>query len=299
MAQIINGLVYAGQLKQLIAQELVELGLHSKPRLAIIQVADNPASEVYVRTKIKQAEEVGITAHPLHFPESVSQDHVLKLIDTLNADPNVHGIIVQLPLPDHLDPLAIVNRIRADKDVDGLSLTNAGRLSMGLDCLVPCTPLGCVIMLEKVAKSLAGQHAAIIGRSNLVGKPLAQMLLQKNCTVSILHSKTKNPELLTRQADILISAVGSPQLVKAHWVKPGAIVLDVGTSRFDNGKLVGDVDYDAVEPVAGFITPVPGGVGPMTVACLLLNTVLAMAKQKNLSLKHLPLNPLRDDICLS
>jgi len=299
MAQIINGLVYAGQLKQLIAQELVELGLNSKPRLAIVQVADNPASEVYVRTKIKQAEEVGITAHPMHFPESVSQDHVLKLIDTLNADPNVHGIIVQLPLPKHLDPLAIVNRIRDDKDVDGLSLTNAGRLSMGLDCLVPCTPLGCIIMLEKVTKSLVGQHAVIIGRSNLVGKPLAQMLLQKNCTVSILHSKTRNPELLTRQADIMISAVGSPQLVKAHWVKPGAIVLDVGTSRFDNGKLVGDVDYDAVEPVAGFITPVPGGVGPMTVACLLLNTVLAMAKQKNLSLNHLPLNPLRDDICLS
>jgi methylenetetrahydrofolate dehydrogenase (NADP+)/methenyltetrahydrofolate cyclohydrolase len=169
---------------------------------------------------------------------------------------------------------------------------------MGLKCLVPCTPLGCLILLEQLFDSLAGKHVVVLGRSNLVGKPLVQLLLQKNCTVSILHSKTENPEDLSRQADILITAVGSPQLVKAPWVKPGAVILDVGINRLDNGMLVGDVDFDSVEKVAGYITPVPGGVGPMTVACLLLNTTLAMAQQHNLQLKYLPTNPLRDSLCL-
>jgi methylenetetrahydrofolate dehydrogenase (NADP+) / methenyltetrahydrofolate cyclohydrolase len=296
MLEIIDGRACARQLKELIVRELAELSNVDKPKLAIVQIADNPASEVYVRAKVKQAEEVGLAAYPLHFPESITQDHLLKLIDSLNADDEVHGMIVQLPLPKHLDPLAIVNRIRPDKDVDGLSVMNVGRLSMGLDCLVPCTPLGCLILLERLFDSLQGMHAVIVGRSNLVGKPLAQLLLQKNCTVTILHSKSNNPELITRQADILISAVGLPQFIKAGWIKPGAVVLDVGINRLENGMLVGDVDFDSAQPVAGYLSPVPGGVGPMTVACLLLNTVIAMAKQKGIVLKHLPLNPLREPL---
>lgn len=296
MVQIIDGRACARRLKQLIVQELAELSNNSKPTLAIIQIADNPASAVYVRAKIKQAEQTGVSAHALHMPESVTQDHVMHMIDSLNADENVHGIIVQLPLPKHLDPLAIVNRIRPDKDVDGLSVTNAGKLSMGMDCLVPCTPLGCLILLENLLDDLSGKSVAIVGRSNLVGKPLAQLLLQKDCTVSILHSKTLNPERITSTADIVISAVGSPQFIKDTWLKPGAIVLDVGINRLENGMLVGDVDFNSVEHTAGYLSPVPGGVGPMTVACLLLNTVIAMAKQHDIPLKFLPLNPLRGSI---
>lgn len=299
MVQIIDGKAYAQQLKQLIMRELTELGLVVKPKLVIVQVADNPASAVYVRAKMKQAEEVGISAHPLHFPESVTQAHLLQLIDTLNADPSINGIIVQLPLPSHMDPLVIANRIRPDKDVDGLSVTNAGRLSMGLECLVPCTPLGCIIMLEQLFETLQGKHAVVLGRSNLVGKPISQLLLRKDCTVSIVHSKTENPEKLTSQADIIIAAVGSPRLVKAEWIKPGAAVLDVGINRSGEEMLVGDVDFDSAQQVAGYVSPVPGGVGPMTVACLLLNTVLAMAKQNNIQLKHLPSNPIVEKLCLS
>ncbi len=297
MAHLIDGRACARQIKHLIAQELAELSQFGKPGLAIVQIADNPASKVYVRAKIKQAEEVGLSAHTLHFPESVTQEHVLALIDTLNGDASINGIIVQLPLPAHLDPLVVVNRIRSDKDVDGLSVINAGRLSMGLDGFVPCTPLGCLILLQRLFESLEGKHAAIIGRSNLVGKPLAQLLLSKNCTVSILHSKTVHPEELTRQADIVISAVGKPQLVTGDWIKPGAVVLDVGINRLGENMLVGDVDFNSVGPIAGYLTPVPGGVGPMTVACLLLNTVLAMAKQNNLKLKYLPSNPVDGVLC--
>jgi methylenetetrahydrofolate dehydrogenase (NADP+)/methenyltetrahydrofolate cyclohydrolase len=191
MVKIIDGRACARQLKKLIVKELTELGPSHVPRLAIVQIADNPASAVYVRAKIKQAVEEGISASVLHFPETTTQDHLLKLIDSLNADANIHGIIVQLPLPKHIDPLVVVNRIRTDKDVDGLSLVNVGRLSMGLKCLVPCTPLGCLILLEQLFDSLAGKHVVVLGRSNLVGKPLVQLLLQKNCTVSILHSKSR------------------------------------------------------------------------------------------------------------
>jgi methylenetetrahydrofolate dehydrogenase (NADP+)/methenyltetrahydrofolate cyclohydrolase len=297
MMNIIDGRACARQLKQLIMQELTELRIVGKPRLAIIQIADNPASQVYVGAKTKQAEEVGVSAHPMHFPASITQDHLLKLIDSLNGDAQVHGIIVQLPLPPHLDPMIILNRIRADKDVDGLSVMNVGRLSMGIDCLVPCTPLGCIILLEQLFQTLEGKHAVILGRSNLVGKPLAQLLLQKDCSVSILHSKTKNPQQLTRQADILISAVGKPEFITTDWIKPGAVILDVGINRMDNGMLVGDVDFNSMEKVAGYVTPVPGGVGPMTVACLLLNTVIAMAKQEGIELKRLPLNPLQGTLC--
>lgn len=291
MAHLIDGRAHARRIKDLIVRELSELSHVGKPSLAIVQIADNPASKVYVRAKIKQAEEIGLSARTIHFPESVTQEHILSLIDRLNSDPDVHGIIVQLPLPVHLDPLEIVNRIRSDKDVDGLSVINAGRLSMGQDCLIPCTPLGCVMLLQDLPQSLSGQHVVIIGRSNLVGKPLAQLLLQQNCTVTMAHSRTQNLSELTRQADILVAAVGVPELVKGDWIKPGAVVLDVGINRLNNGMLVGDVEFDTVSPVAGYLTPVPGGVGPMTVACLLLNTVLAMARQHKISLKHLSMQP--------
>lgn len=297
MAHLIDGRAYARKIKDLIARELPELSYIGKPRLAIVQIADNPASKVYVRAKVKQAEELGLDAHPIHFPESVTQSHLLSLIDTLNSDASIHGIIVQLPLPKHLDPLVVVNRIRPDKDVDGLSVMNSGRLSMGLDCLIPCTPLGCLILLQDLFPSLDGKHAVIFGRSNLVGKPLAQLLLKKNCTVTLAHSRTQNPQDLARQADILVAAVGVPQLIKGEWVKPGATVLDVGINRLDNGMLVGDVDFDTVSPVAGHLTPVPGGVGPMTVACLLLNTVLAMARQNQLDLKYVPMRPENGVVC--
>lgn len=299
MVQIIDGRACARQLKKLIKQELGELSKPLIPRLAIIQIANNPASEVYVRAKIKQAEEIGISAYALRFSDTISQDNVIKLIETLNTDDSVNGMIVQLPLPDHLDSATILNKISPHKDVDGLSVMNVGKLSMGLDCLVPCTPLGCLILLESKFGDLTGKKAAIIGRSNLVGKPLAQLLLQKNCSVSVVHSKSENPEGITRDADIVISAVGKPNFVTDKWIKSGSILIDVGINRLDNGMLVGDIDFNSVEHKAGYLTPVPGGVGPMTVACLLLNTVIAMAKQNGLRLKYLPANPLVEKICLS
>lgn len=298
MTKIIDGKACAQQLKQLLARELAQLSTPVKPHLAILQVADNLASTVYVKAKIQQAKAIGMATQLLHFPESVTYEEISQAIDTLNKNPEVHGIIVQLPLPSHLQALNILNQIIPEKDVDGLSVTNAGKLSMGLECLVPCTPLGCLILLEQLFPTLDGRHVVIIGRSNLVGKPLAQLLLQKNCTVSILHSKSVNPEQIAKQADILISAAGVQGLVKEDWVKPGATVIDVGIHRLDDGTLAGDVDFASVQNVAGNITPVPGGVGPMTVACLLFNTLIAMARQNHLGLKYLPLNPLKDPLCL-
>lgn len=266
MVQIIDGRACARALKKRIKQELGELSKPLTPRLAIIQIANNPASEVYVRAKIKQAEEIGISAYALRFSDSISQESIIKLIENLNMDDSVNGIIVQLPLPSNLDSLSILNKISPQKDVDGLSVLNVGRLSMGLECLIPCTPLGCLILLESKFGDLTGKRVAIVGRSNLVGKPLAQLLLQKNCSVSIVHSKSENPEQITRDADIIISAVGRPNLINSQWIKPGSILIDVGINRLDNGMLVGDVDFNSVENHAGYITPVPGGVGPMTVA---------------------------------
>ncbi|MBP6986080.1 MAG: bifunctional 5,10-methylenetetrahydrofolate dehydrogenase/5,10-methenyltetrahydrofolate cyclohydrolase [Alphaproteobacteria bacterium] len=292
MGQILDGKHYAQKLKDKIKLEIEGMEPGCRPRLAIIQVADNPASTVYVQAKINQAAEVGIDAKLYHFSSSPSQADVEKTIDTLNQDPNTHGIIVQLPLPQDWDSQSILNQIHPDKDVDGLTETNVGRLSMGLNCLVPCTPLGCLILMQQLYKNLDGKNVVVVGRSNLVGKPLAQLFLKQNCTVTILHSKSVNPEKIASQADILIVAAGSLHLVHGNWVKPGAVVLDVGIHRLSTGKLAGDVDFESVLPIASYLTPVPGGIGPMTVACLLLNTTLAMAKQKKLSLKNLNGSPL-------
>lgn len=249
-----------------------------KPGLAVVLVGEHPASQVYVRNKAKQTVEVGMESFEHKLPETTPQADLLALIDKLNSDRSVHGILVQLPLPAHIDAGKVINRIHPDKDVDGFSAVNVGRLSIGMEGFVPCTPLGCLKLLRHYVQSgLAGKHAVVLGRSNIVGKPMAALLLQNDCTVTIAHSKTKDLASITRQADILVAAIGKAKFVTADMVKPGAVVIDVGINRAAgaNGKdvLVGDVDYVAVSAVAGAITPVPGGVGPMTIACLLSNTL--------------------------
>jgi methylenetetrahydrofolate dehydrogenase (NADP+) / methenyltetrahydrofolate cyclohydrolase len=245
------------------------------PGLAVILVGDDPASEVYVRNKIKACEEIGIKSYEHKMPASATQKEVRHVIKNLNANPDVHGILLQLPLPDQLEPAELIQSISPAKDVDGLTLLNVGALVAGTGGLVPCTPQGSLELIKSVEEDLTGKHAVVIGRSLLFGKPMASLLLAENCTVTQAHSKTKNLAEICRQADILVAAVGRPHMVKGDWVKPGAIVIDVGINRQDNGKLIGDVDYEAAVKVAGAITPVPGGVGPMTIACLLKNTIKA------------------------
>ena len=256
------------------------------PGLAVVLVGEDPASQVYVGSKAKQTAEAGMASFKHELPTDTPQDELVELVQRLNADPSVHGILVQMPLPDHMDEAEVVNTIDPEKDVDGLTSVSAGRLVLGQDGLVPCTPTGTVMMAKDVRGDLTGLHALVIGRSILVGKPVAQLLLAENCTVTMAHSRTKDLPGLCRQADIIVAAVGRPQMVKGDWVKPGALVLDVGINRIPapergEGKtrLVGDVDYDEAVEVAGAITPVPGGIGPMTVACLLRNTVVAACRQ--------------------
>jgi len=256
------------------------------PGLAVVLVGEDPASQVYVGSKAKQTAEAGMASFKHELPTDTPQDELVELVQRLNADPSVHGILVQMPLPDHMDEAEVVNTIDPEKDVDGLTSVSAGRLVLGQDGLVPCTPTGTVMMAKDVRGDLTGLHALVIGRSILVGKPVAQLLLAENCTVTMAHSRTNDLPGLCRQADILVAAVGRPQMVKGDWVKPGATVLDVGINRIPapergEGKtrLVGDVDFAAVAEVAGAITPVPGGIGPMTVACLLRNTVVAACRQ--------------------
>ena len=256
------------------------------PGLAVVLVGEDPASQVYVGSKAKQTAEAGMASFKNELPTDTPQDELVELVQRLNADPSVHGILVQMPLPDHMDEAEVVNTIDPEKDVDGLTSVSAGRLVLGQDGLVPCTPTGTVMMAKDVRGDLTGLHALVIGRSILVGKPVAQLLLAENCTVTMAHSRTNDLPGLCRQADILVAAVGRPQMVKGDWVKPGATVLDVGINRIPapergEGKtrLVGDVDFAAVAEVAGAITPVPGGIGPMTVACLLRNTVVAACRQ--------------------
>jgi methylenetetrahydrofolate dehydrogenase (NADP+) / methenyltetrahydrofolate cyclohydrolase len=244
------------------------------PGLATVLIGDDPASAVYVASKRKACAEVGIESFHHHLPADVSREEVLELIDALGADEAVSGILCQLPVPEPLDGAEITGRIDPDKDVDGLTVVNAGRLALGLPGLRPCTPGGVMVLLEEIAVELTGAGAVVIGRSNLFGKPMAQLLLAANATVTMCHSRTRNLPEVARTADVLIAAVGRARMVKADWVKPGAVVIDVGVNRTPEG-LVGDVDFDAVEPVAKAITPVPGGVGPMTIACLLANTVRA------------------------
>jgi methylenetetrahydrofolate dehydrogenase (NADP+)/methenyltetrahydrofolate cyclohydrolase len=286
-ATIIDGKAFAADLRARIAEEVAVLkadhGL--TPGLAVVLVGEDPASQVYVRNKGEQTLAAGMHSETHRLPADVTQDELLAIVGKLNADPAIHGILVQFPVPDQLNQADIVATISPNKDVDGLTVTNAGRLASGLPALTPCTPLGCMMLLKDVLGDLRGKNAVVIGRSNLMGKPMAQMLLAADCTVTIAHSRSVDLPSIVRQADIVVAAVGRAEMVKADWIKPGAAVIDVGISRFPSrdpeaaaaGKtrLVGDVAFDEVKAVAGAITPVPGGVGPMTIACLLANTVTA------------------------
>lgn len=282
---IIDGKAVADRIRQEIAAEVSQLVQHHhlRPGLATVLVGTDPASQTYVSMKRKACAEVGIESFGHELSADSSQDHVLGVVRELNADPRVHGILVQLPLPKQIDEETILNAISIEKDVDGFHPLNIGRLSMkGRDPLfMPCTPLGCMVLLEEVGAKFDGANAVVLGRSNIVGLPAAMLLLKRNATVSIVHSRTKDPAAMCREADILIAAVGRPHMVKGDWIKPGALVIDVGVNRIDDPskksgyRLVGDVDYDAAKAVAGAITPVPGGVGPMTIAMLLQNTLRA------------------------
>jgi len=257
------------------------------PGLAVILVGEDPASQVYVRNKGKQTLEVGMNSFEHKLPADVSKDELYALIEKLNNDKNVHGILCQFPVPDHLNEQEIVAQIDPAKDVDGLHVLNAGLLASGQRSLVSCTPLGCLMMLRQQLGNLSGKNAVVIGRSNLVGKPVAQLLLGDSCTVTIAHSRTANLAEVVKQADIVVAAVGRPQMVPGDWIKPGATVIDVGINRIEKPeggtRLVGDVDYDSCAAVAGAISPVPGGVGPMTIACLLANTVTACCRANGLA----------------
>ncbi len=273
MTDIIDGKAVSKKLKEDLAQEIA--AMDSKPGLAVILVGDDPASKVYVNNKIKACEKTGIRSIEHRLPSDTTDQIIEDLILTLNNYSEVDGILLQLPLPKHLDSDRLVELISANKDVDGLNLLNAGALVAGVDGMVPCTPLGSLMLIKSVINDLSGLNAVVIGRSLLFGKPMAQLLLKENCTVTMAHSRTKNLDEVCRNADILVAAVGREKMVKSNWVKPGACVIDVGINRMENGKLCGDVDYDNVSDIAGSITPVPGGVGPMTIACLLANTLKA------------------------
>lgn len=279
-ARIIDGKALAATLRRELAPRIERLAATGhRPGLAVILVGDDPASAVYVRNKVKACEETGIRSWFDHLPAATSEAALLARIAELNADPAVHGILVQLPLPKHLDARRVLESISFDKDVDGLHATNAGLTLMGTPHFRSCTPYGVMKMLESIGCELDGRHAVVLGRSNMVGKPMAMLLLAANATVTIAHSRTRDLAALTRQADVLVAAVGRRGLVTAGMVKPGAVVIDVGTNRTDEGKLVGDVDFDAVREVAGWISPVPGGVGPMTITMLLVNTVEAAERR--------------------
>jgi methylenetetrahydrofolate dehydrogenase (NADP+) / methenyltetrahydrofolate cyclohydrolase len=293
-AQIIEGKLIAQRLRQRIAAATVQFQAQQlKPGLAVVLVGDDPASQIYVRNKHAQCLEVGFNSFEHRLPEQTTQDSLLSLIGQLNNDPAVHGILVQLPLPKHIHEQTILNAVSPDKDVDGFHPINAGRLAIGKPLFVSCTPVGCEILLREVLPDPSGAHAIVLGRSNIVGKPVAQLLLAANCTVTIAHSRTRDLPALVKQADIVIAAIGKPEFVRASWLKPGAIVIDVGINRVPDtrtgsepGKtrVVGDVAFEECLPVASAITPVPGGVGPMTIACLLRNTLLAACHSRHLAM---------------
>mgnify|MGYP001450744047 CR=1 FL=1 len=292
VAKLIDGKSFAVQIRSEIATQVKAL-LDSKgikPGLAVILVGEDPASQVYVRSKGKQTIEVGMNSYEYKLDRHVSEGELLGLIEKLNSDENVNGILCQLPLPDHLNSDLVINSINPEKDVDGFHISNVGLLATGQKSMVPCTPLGCLMMLRSELGDLSGKNAVIIGRSNIVGKPMAHLLIKDSCTVTIAHSRTKNIEELCRSADILVAAVGRPEMVKANWIKEGAAVIDVGINRVEvdpevsskGYKIVGDVDFESAKSKAGFITPVPGGVGPMTIACLLANTLTACCRTNGL-----------------
>ena len=293
MTRIINGKEIAQNLRNSLKEEIIELKkkYKSTPGLAVVQVGSVAASSVYVKAKTKSANEVGIEVIDHHLEEQTSQDELLKLIDKLNNQENVNGILVQLPLPNHIHEQTILDSIHPNKDADGFHPLNVGKLSIANhndeNLLIPCTPYGCLLMLKSLGIDLCGKNAVVIGRSNIVGKPMAQLLIKESCTVTVAHSRTKNLPEVCKNADILIAAVGRPEMVKGSWIKEGAIVIDVGINRIEieiNGKikkkLVGDVKYNEAEKLTYAITPVPGGVGPMTIACLLRNTTIAFKNSR-------------------
>jgi methylenetetrahydrofolate dehydrogenase (NADP+)/methenyltetrahydrofolate cyclohydrolase len=259
-----------------------------QPGLAVVLVGEDPASQIYVKSKGEQTKAAGMHSEEHRLPADASLDQIVALVKRLNADRNIHGILVQLPLPGGLDPAPVIAAIDPDKDVDGLTITNAGRLASGLPGLVPCTPAGCLMLIQDQLGSLRGKTAVVVGRSNLMGKPMAQLLLQADCTVTVAHSRTQDLAGVCRGADILVAAVGRPEMVKGDWIKPGAVVIDVGINRLATaeegakGRIVGDVAFQEAKQVAGAVTPVPGGVGPMTIACLLNNTLIAARRQAGL-----------------
>ena len=290
-AEIIDGKAFAARVRARVAENVAALGAEYgiTPGLAVVLVGEDPASQVYVRSKGKMTVEVGMKSFEYKMDADTGQAELLALIETLNLDPDVHGILVQLPLPGHLDEDLVINAIDPDKDVDGFNILNVGRLATGQKSMVPCTPLGCLMMLRDHLGDLSGREAVVIGRSNIVGKPMAQLLLRDSCTVTIAHSRTRDLPDVVRRADIVVAAVGRPRMVPGSWIKPGATVIDVGINRVpapDKGegktRLVGDVDLASASEVAGAITPVPGGVGPMTIACLLANTLTACARANGL-----------------
>ena len=290
-AQLIDGKAFAARVRGQVAEHVARLKQHHGivPGLAVVLVGEDPASQVYVRSKGKQTVEVGMTSFEHKLDASVSEEELIAVIDQLNADPAVHGILVQLPLPKHLNEDLVIGRIDPAKDVDGFHISNVGLLGTGQKSMVPCTPLGCLMMLRDHFGSLSGCEAVVIGRSNIVGKPMAQLLLGDSCTVTIAHSRTRDLPEVVRRADIVVAAVGRPEMVPGDWIKPGAVVIDVGINRIaapEKGagkmKLVGDVDFASCAEVAGAITPVPGGVGPMTIACLLANTLTATCRANDL-----------------
>ena len=290
-AQLIDGKAFAAQVRGQVSEHVARLKQDHGivPGLAVVLVGEDPASQVYVRSKGKQTVEVGMTSFEHKLDASVSEEELIAVINQLNGDPAVHGILVQLPLPKHLNEGSVIGCIDPAKDVDGFHISNVGQLGTGQKSMVPCTPLGCLMMLRDHFGSLSGCEAVVIGRSNIVGKPMAQLLLGDSCTVTIAHSRTKDLPAVVRRADIVVAAVGRPEMVPGDWIKPGAVVIDVGINRIaapEKGegkmKLVGDVDFASCAEVAGAITPVPGGVGPMTIACLLANTLTATCRANDL-----------------
>ena len=289
-ATIIDGKAFAAKLRHRVAVGVASFVAvtQRKPGLAVVLVGDDPASQVYVGSKKKATVEAGMKSFEHRLPATVSQQELIALVETLNADDAIDGILVQLPLPAHIDDKAVIAAIEPAKDVDGFHVVNAGRLAVGEDAFVPCTPLGCLMLLKEYVGDLSGKNAVVIGRSNIVGKPMAQLLLAENCTVTIAHSRTQDLPDVVRRADILVAAVGRAEMVTADWLKPGAVVIDVGINRLPpqagetKGRLVGDVAFDDALAHAGAITPVPGGVGPMTIACLLRNNLVAAHRRAGL-----------------
>ena len=289
VAQIIDGKLFSQRLRDKVALNVADLKNNHKitPGLAVVLVGEDPASQVYVNSKGKQTKEAGMNSYEYKLKEDTLELDLLKLVYDLNNDDAVHGILVQLPLPPHINEEAVINAIDPAKDVDGFHISNVGLLATGQSSMVPCTPLGCLLMLKEFHGSLSGMDAVVVGRSNIVGKPMAQLLLNESCTVTITHSRTKNLEQVVGRADIVVAAVGKAEIVKGNWIKPGATLIDVGINRVEgsNGskRLVGDAEFSSCSEVAGAITPVPGGVGPMTIACLLVNTLVACCRKYGLS----------------